>query len=67
MTGKDFEKAKTELDKYYIPNKITLGGTNSELPLLKDKESNETKIYICRNKSCQLPVTTVEEALKLIN
>ncbi|TKC62537.1 thioredoxin domain-containing protein [Pedobacter hiemivivus] len=67
LTGKDFEKVKMELDKHYIPNKITLGGTNSELPLLKDKESNETKIYICRNKVCQLPVATVDEALKLIN
>jgi uncharacterized protein YyaL (SSP411 family) len=66
LTGKDFEKVKMELDKHYIPNKITLGGTNSELPLLKDKESNETKIYICRNKVCQLPVNTVDEALKLI-
>lgn len=66
LTGKHIEKVKTEINKHYIPNKITLGGTNSELPLLKDKESSETKIYICRNKVCQLPVTTVEEALKLI-
>ncbi|SDJ94626.1 hypothetical protein SAMN04487898_105122 [Pedobacter sp. ok626] len=67
LTGKHIEKAKSEINKHYIPNKITLGGTNSELPLLKDKESNETKIYICRNKVCQLPVATVDEALKLIN
>ncbi|MNK03575.1 hypothetical protein D3C87_214240 [compost metagenome] len=67
LTGKHIEKVKSEINKHYIPNKITLGGTNSELPLLKDKESNETKIYICRNKVCQLPVATVDEALKLIN
>ncbi|WP_316815556.1 thioredoxin domain-containing protein [Pedobacter nyackensis] len=66
ITGNDFEKITQTLNKQYIPNKITLGGTKSELPLLKDKQSIETKIYICRNKVCQLPVTTVDEALKLI-
>lgn len=67
LVGKDIEKVKAAINKQYIPNKITLGGTNSELPLLKDKQSIETKIYICRNKVCQLPVATVDEALKLIN
>lgn len=66
LTGKDLEKVKKELSKHYIPNKVTLGGTNSGLPLLKDKQSIETKIYICRNKVCQLPVSTVDEALNLI-
>ncbi|MDR6783066.1 uncharacterized protein YyaL (SSP411 family) [Pedobacter africanus] len=66
ITGEGFKTVKTEIDKHYIPNKITLGGTNSGLPLLKDKQSIETKIYICRNKVCQLPVSTAEEALKLI-
>ena len=67
LTGDSALKKRKELNKSYIPNKIILAGTNSSLPLLKDKQSIETKIYICRNKSCQLPVTTVEEALKLIN
>ncbi|MOA33013.1 hypothetical protein D3C78_1542710 [compost metagenome] len=66
LTGNDLEKVKWSFSKHYIPNKITLGGTKSELPLLKDKQSIETKIYICRNKVCQLPVTTVDEALNLI-
>ena len=67
LTGDSALKMRKELSNSYIPNKIILAGTNSSLPLLKDKQSIETKIYICRNKSCQLPVTTVEEALKLIN
>ncbi|WP_316810799.1 thioredoxin domain-containing protein [Pedobacter heparinus] len=67
LTGKTVDKIKMELNTHYIPNKITLGGTKSGLPLLKDKQSIETKIYICRNKVCQLPVATVDEALKLIN
>ncbi len=66
LTGNDLGKARHELNRHYIPNKVTLGGTNSDLPLLKDKQSIETKIYICRNKVCQLPVSTVDEALILI-
>ncbi|MBE9601409.1 thioredoxin domain-containing protein [Pedobacter sp. MC2016-24] len=67
LTGADVDPVRKVLNQHYIPNKMTLHGTNSALPLLKDKQSIETKIYICRNKVCQLPVTTVEEALKLIN
>lgn len=67
IAGNDITRVKEELNKVYIPNKIKLAGTNSSLPLLKDKQSLETKIYICRNKACQLPVITVEEAIQLIN
>ena len=66
LTGNDVSDVKRVLNTHYIPNKITLSGTNSDLPLLKDKQSLETKIYICRNKVCQLPVSTVDEALQLI-
>jgi len=67
VTGAESGLVRNELGRHYIPNKIILGGTNSGLPLLKDKESIETKIYICRNKVCQLPVATVDEALQFIN
>jgi len=67
ITGFNFQEVKNELNNFYIPNKITLGGTKSELPLLKNKQSEETKIYICQNKTCQLPVSTVAEAVQLIN
>ncbi|WP_214228339.1 thioredoxin domain-containing protein [Pedobacter sp. B4-66] len=66
ITGSNADEVKKGLNTHYIPNKITLAGTNSSLPLLKDKQSIETKIYICRNKACQLPVATVDEALQLI-
>lgn len=67
LVGDDVSAEKNEFNNFYIPNKITLGGTKSEIPLLKDKESQQTKIYICRNKTCQLPVSTVAEAVKFIN
>lgn len=67
ITGDRAAEVAKALNKSYIPNKILLAGTNSTLPLLKDKQTIETKIYICRNKSCQLPVTTVEEAVLMLH
>lgn len=67
ITGADQSAVLKALSSIYLPNKIILAGTNTTLPLLRNKESIETKIYICRNKACQLPVSTVEEALKFIN
>jgi uncharacterized protein YyaL (SSP411 family) len=55
-----------DFGKYYLPSCLWSGTvSNSSLPLLKDKtKSSETLIYVCKNKSCQLPVKTVEEAMK---
>lgn len=64
IVGTDIQPEKARLHKIFIPNKITLGGATGELPLLKNKHSEDTKIYVCRNKVCQLPVNTVAEALK---
>ena len=66
ITGDDVNKVAKALNMSYIPNKVLLAGTNSTLPLLKDKQTIETKIYICRNKSCQLPVFTAEEAVLMM-
>jgi uncharacterized protein YyaL (SSP411 family) len=67
ITGLEADVIKLALNNHYIPNKIILGGTSSKLPLLNGKQSNETKVYVCRNKVCQLPVKTVEEALMLLS
>ncbi|MCD0489423.1 thioredoxin domain-containing protein [Pedobacter sp. MC2016-14] len=67
IAGEDTIAVQKEFNTHYIPNKIILAGTNSTLPLLKDKQSIETKIYICRNKACQLPVGTVDEAINNLN
>lgn len=66
ITGPDFEIKRQELDKFFIPNKILLGGSSGSLPLLQDKWGDETRIFVCRNKTCQLPATTLAEALKQI-
>jgi uncharacterized protein YyaL (SSP411 family) len=53
----------------YFPNIILSGCTNnSELPLLQQKSiANQTSIYICKDKTCSLPVTDLNEALQLMN
>ncbi len=67
IAGPDFKKVKQEFDQHYIPNKIMLAGAKSSLPLLAHKQSEQTKIYVCRDKTCQLPVATVGEALNHIS
>ncbi|MGY3053418.1 uncharacterized protein YyaL (SSP411 family) [Pedobacter sp. UYEF25] len=63
IVGKEWEKLKNEFSNHYIPNKIILGGTKSTLPLLEGKQGFETKVYICKNRVCQLPVSAAVEAL----
>lgn len=67
ITGSEAEAKRGELERNYIPNKILLGGISGTLPLLQDKWSDNTKIYICKNRTCHLPVTSVNEALKQIS
>ncbi|MRX46419.1 thioredoxin domain-containing protein [Pedobacter puniceum] len=66
ITGSEFEEKRKELEKYYIPNKIILGGEKGNLPLLQDKFVGDTRIFVCKNKTCQLPLSEVSEAIKQI-
>lgn len=71
ISGENAKTLRAELHTHYLPYSITVGSaTKSNLPLLQGREPKpgETLIYICRNKTCQLPVTTIDEALaQLIN
>ncbi|MEW6040222.1 MAG: thioredoxin domain-containing protein, partial [Elusimicrobiota bacterium] len=58
-----------ELNKAFIPNKIVILNTeHNKLPfeyLANYQTVNDTPlIYVCKNYECNLPVKTVEEALK---
>ncbi|MFK8037312.1 MAG: thioredoxin domain-containing protein [Crocinitomicaceae bacterium] len=64
ITGKDWATILKELNKHYIPNKILMGGEKGTIPLLEGKFIGETTIFVCVNKSCQMPVVEVSEALK---
>ena len=69
IVGKDAEKMRREFHQLYLPFTLTLGSqTRSSLALLQGSEAIDgtTKIYVCFNKTCQLPVESVSEAIKKI-
>jgi len=69
FVGNGADELRKDLDRFFIPNKITLGATDySDLPLMKGKVAvdGKTTIYVCFNKACRMPVHNVEEALRLI-
>lgn len=68
ITGPNALELNQAFGQYYIPNKMLLGATrSSELPLLEGKFfDGESTIFVCVNKSCQLPVNTIEEAVEQI-
>ncbi|WP_295649604.1 thioredoxin domain-containing protein [uncultured Mucilaginibacter sp.] len=66
IAGADAEQRRKEMEKKYIPNKIILGGTKGSLPLLYDKFGVQTRIFVCKDKTCKLPVESAGEAFKQI-
>jgi uncharacterized protein YyaL (SSP411 family) len=66
ITGNDAQSTRAQLEQTYIPNKIMLGGTQENLPLLQNRVNEENRIFICKDKTCGLPSNSVTEALKQI-
>ena len=64
FTGLNAENLRNEWFLDYMPNSIIAGSkSSSDMPLLKGRtKDNESLIYICRDKTCALPVKTVKEA-----
>jgi len=67
ITGDEGQAWRKELDQYYVPNKITLGGTKSSLPLLEHKNTVDARAYLCQKKTCSLPQPSIENIIELIN
>lgn len=66
ITGPQALAVRQQLQAHYFPFTITLGtNKGSDLPLLKDKPpiDNDTVIYVCYNKACQPPTTSLATAL----
>jgi uncharacterized protein len=71
IVGENAQEEALKLHQYFLPNKVVLGANQegkSTLPLLANRGliNNATTFYVCRNKTCQLPVNSLEEALKQI-
>ncbi len=69
MTGPQAVELRLEMGMHHLPLATFCGSIHaSNLPLLRDRVPTDgtTRVYICRNNTCQLPVTTVSEALRVI-
>ncbi|OIN60680.1 thioredoxin domain-containing protein [Arsenicibacter rosenii] len=67
IVGPDAQAFRCELDKHFRPNVIFCGTeSSSQLPLLQSRTTvnGQTAIYVCYNRACQMPVTTVAAALE---
>jgi len=64
VTGNDALSMRRQLEENYIPNKIILGGNTESLPLLQGRVGAESRIFVCKDRTCGLPVSSVAEALK---
>ena len=65
FVGAEAAAFRRQFVAHYDPHQVVLGTrTGSELALLRDKEPqpDQTHIYVCQNRTCRLPVTSVKEA-----
>ncbi len=68
IMGNNAHKIRIELDENFLPSVIMAGSTKeSYIPLLEYRyQKSSTKIYVCKDKVCKLPVENVKDALKQI-
>jgi hypothetical protein len=66
IVGNNVDEIMRELSGHGLINTIfAISRAESKLPLVKDRYvDGQTLIYVCQNNSCELPVTSVEAALK---
>ena len=67
IVGPQYKAWGREIRQHYYPGKVLVGAAKeSGLPWLAEKEATdgETTIYVCYNKTCQLPVHSVAAALE---
>ena len=69
IVGKNAIRYSKKIGTNYLSNKILMGTKDkSELPLFNHRTTinNKTTIYVCYHKACQLPVTSVNDALDIL-
>jgi uncharacterized protein YyaL (SSP411 family) len=69
ITGAESFKLAKELMLYYQPCHCVMASkSSSKYPIFTDRfsASGETRIFVCQNFSCQLPVSQVSDALRLM-
>jgi uncharacterized protein YyaL (SSP411 family) len=69
IVGKNWKEKLMEFQKKYHPGLLYSGGdgTRMSIPLLSDKLiKGKTMIYVCKDKTCGMPVQEVTDALRQI-
>jgi uncharacterized protein YyaL (SSP411 family) len=70
VVGNGFEKARDEINRLYIPNKIIQSANveNNKFPLLKGKKyQGETlRFFLCKNYSCLAPTSNIDEFIDIL-
>ena len=67
IMGEDALSKNHQMQQNYLPTALFMGGTEEHLPLLENKGvEGGTLIYVCRNKTCKMPVKEVDAAMKQV-
>ncbi len=68
ICGPEAAKLYREINAEYYPNLLfAVSKTESDLPLLQNRfAKGTTRIFVCQDKACKLPVEMVDEAWKQI-
>ena len=68
ITGPDYLVFRNEFNARYLPQ-CSFAGAESEglIPLLQNRFTDRTTIYVCQDHACRLPVESVEDALSQIS
>ncbi len=69
LTGPDLHRMKTAVHRLFYPDLLLAGSAvESTLPILTNRVVQmENLVYVCRNKSCQLPVSDIAQALPMLD
>jgi uncharacterized protein YyaL (SSP411 family) len=70
ISGQQMDEQRIKLSAHYLPNAIFAGSAmiKSNIPLLENRfQEGKTLIYVCRNKTCSLPVQDPSHAIPLLN
>jgi uncharacterized protein YyaL (SSP411 family) len=69
IIGNDHDKLRDEFKQRFQPNSVVQSAIdgNPEFPLLKGRKNvNDTLIFLCKNYSCQQPVSSVNSLFALL-
>lgn len=65
LSGKETESVRKEMQLHFSPFTLySKADEQSILPITQNRTTNETTLYVCFNKTCNLPVHSAHEALK---